>query len=711
MSNPPIRLAAAILATLCGWAHGTGGTSERAILLIDPTNPTSLYVGNVYKAARNFPDDRVVYMTPAPATFADFLAVQRPALLGTLAHRGLEDNTDYVIIAPGGSFFMSVPNGLVQDPCSPVRRFSVTGAYTMIFFADQVAQGGWTVQALNGYGRDAPQPRGFDGSTRWLNGRPDQAGERLFISAMLGYTGERGNTIEEILDNIDRSVLADGTFPGGTFYYMQTNDNARSSPRHNSYPAAVQAIIDRGGMAEHRMAQSLPGGSHDILGIMTGLASPNISGTNMTILPGAFCDHLTSWAATFDQSAQVKVSAWIAKGASGSWGAVEEPCNYAGKFPVANMHVLYFQGLTLGEACLRAIGFVPFQGLMYGDPLTRPWAHVPQVSIAGLPAGPITNDLLLLTPSGTTTKPGASVAGYQLFIDGARVASGLTGFPLPLNVASLSDGWHELRLLGLDSTVSETGGTHIRPIFVQRTGHLAGIHPERTQGDLSTVFGFDLSSFGSGVIETRLVQNGRVVAAAPFCDGRVEVHGRVLGAGPTRVFAEALLGDGRRVRSAPIDLVVDPVEGTPTAAPPTAYGFTTMLTTLSPMLIELPFTSPDNLDALTFTIVDPPVQGTLGGSGGWRVYSPLPSASGRDRFRFRVEGPSGASQTAEVTIVFGGYVLDRNGDGAIDMEDLYVLHQEPADINLDGSIDHLDRQWLEAILRCGEARDMQMHRR
>jgi uncharacterized protein (TIGR03790 family) len=68
------------------------------------------------------------------------------------------------------------------------------------------------------------------------------------------------------------------------------------------------------------------------------------------VLPGAFCDHLTSYAATFDSSAQTKMSRWISKGASGTSGAVEEPCNYAGKFPHARLHVFYRQGLSLGEA-------------------------------------------------------------------------------------------------------------------------------------------------------------------------------------------------------------------------------------------------------------------------------------------------------------------------------------------------------------------------
>lgn len=706
------RLALTLVAGLAIPALATGGTSERAIVIIDPTNAESLYVGNYYKFVRQIPDDRVIYMTPCPGTFNEFLAQQRPGLLGTLAHRGLESNTDFVVVTPGGSFFMTVPSSLVADGCSPVRRFSVTGAYSNIFIAPEIAAGGWTSQATNGFYRDTAQARSFDGATLWFNGRPDTAlGDRSFIGCMLGYTGERGNTLEEILDNIDRSVLADGTFPGGTFYFMQTNDQARSGPRHGSYPAAVSEIIARGGQAEHRTGMgALPNGEHDCLGIMTGLASPGIAGANFTILPGAYCDHLTSWAATFDQAAQEKISAWIKRGASGSWGQVEEPCNYAGKFPVARIHVNYFQGITLGEACFRSIGFVPFQGLMYGDPLTRPWAYIPDVSVSGMPSGPTDEDFIVLTATATTDRPGATIGAIDTYVDGALVSSGLPGFPIVLDTRDLADGWHDVRIVARDSTLMANGGTFASTLLLARTGHSASIEPEGVLGDLSTTFTFDLDTFGDGVIETRLVQNGRVVAAVAGCEGSVAVRGQVLGAGPGRVFAEALLHDGSRVRSAPLDLGISFASSAPSGQPPQAFSYTKILDSLDPMLVELPFNTDRDLSQVTFTILSNPTKGTLAGAGGWRVYTPNSGASGKDSFTFRVDTPDGSSQ-GTVTILFGGYDLDRDNDGHVDVDDMYFILQHPADLNLDGLVNMADRAFLESVVRCGEQEDMRGGRR
>src|SRR5690606_33177530 len=132
------------------------------------------------------------------------------------------------------------------------------------------------------------------------------------------------------------------------------------------------AITSRGGTAS-TLSGVLPENHNDCLGIVTGWADPDIDGAPMTLLPGAFADHLTSWAATFDINNQTKISAWIRRGASGSAGTVEEPCNYPGKFPHANLHAFYFQGLSLGEAYFRSLGHLPFQGLFIGDPLTRPF--------------------------------------------------------------------------------------------------------------------------------------------------------------------------------------------------------------------------------------------------------------------------------------------------------------------------------------------------
>ncbi len=698
MSRTTILAAVGLAASALTAQTLAGGSPEKTLIIIDPTNPTSLYLGNYYKNARGIPDSNVLYIHPNAANFAAFNEQNIPALLGSMDHADIDDHIDLIVVAPGNSFFINAP-GLVTDGCSPVRRFSISGAYTMSFIADEILAG-VPITTSNRYMRPT-EGRAFSSSITYLGGSPSgsPSARRYLLGSMLGYTGQRGNTITELIDMIDRSVGVDGTFPAGTFYFMETNDVLRSGPRDGLFDGAVAAIQALGGDAVHLQGILPPNGSHDCLGIMTGIAEMGIDNADITILPGAICDHLTSYAATFDTSAQEKLSRWIANGASGSWGAVEEPCNYSQKFPHPRTHAQYFEGLSLGEALLRGAVFVPFQMLLYGDPLTRPFAHLPDVAITNLPIDPITEDAVVLTYTGTTTHPDATVSDYELFIDGEKVAEITDGQPLVLLTVQLADGWHELRLLGRDSTLIESAGAFVAPITIDRNGHSASIGSDLTTGDLATEFSFDCSADAAGAVELRLIQNGRVLAASPDCDATFTVFGATLGAGISRVQAEALMYDGSVVRSEPIEL---DIAFTGTAnVPPIASELTKRVLIDEAIAIELPVSSP-NPDTLEYIILQQPTQATLLGDGhaGYVILDPDPGATGTDTIVFQVESPDGLSEPTTVTILYEPYPLDIDGDGSVTFADFLAFLQNPTDTNLDGVVDDLDRQFLFRSLFC-----------
>ncbi|MFQ5425275.1 MAG: TIGR03790 family protein, partial [Phycisphaerae bacterium] len=465
------------VAIACTWSAGgtafAGGGPENLLIIIDPSNPESKYVGNYYKNARNVPDRNVIYLDPGATNYTDFTTSDLDGFLGMLTNRRVDDHIDYVLIMPGAPFFVTA-GGFISDACSPVTRFAIGSLYTMAFIKNDIL-GGLPLTQPNHFYLNSDLARAFDGSTPWLNGAPSTNvnARRYVIGAMLGYSGLRGNTIPEIIALIDRSAAVDGTRPAGTFYFMQTTDALRSAPRDFLYPAAVASIAALGGQAEHLMAV-LPAGRHDILGIMTGWASPDIDGTNMTILPGAFCDHLTSFAGRFDIAAQTKMSRWIANGASGSLGAVEEPCNYPGKFPTARLHVHYFQGLSLGEAYFRSAEYVPFQMLLYGDPLTQPFAYLPSVTVPNAPTGPVSGTIPL-TPSATTGRPGAAIAEHDLLIDGRRVATVADGGSFSLDTTSFSDGMHDVRVISYDNTLVRSQGRWLGQIVFNNLGRTVNL--------------------------------------------------------------------------------------------------------------------------------------------------------------------------------------------------------------------------------------------
>jgi hypothetical protein len=104
-----------------------------------------------------------------------------------------------------------------------------------------------------------------------------------------------------------------------------------------------------------------------------------------TFLPGAIGDHLTSAGGVLFGGSQMSSLRWLQAGATGSYGAVIEPCNFPGKFPdpgVVMAH--YLQGETLIEAYWKGVQ-MPGQGLFIGEPLARPFAGVtPHVHDGGM---------------------------------------------------------------------------------------------------------------------------------------------------------------------------------------------------------------------------------------------------------------------------------------------------------------------------------------
>ncbi len=94
-----------------------------------------------------------------------------------------------------------------------------------------------------------------------------------------------------------------------------------------------------------------------------------------TFLPGAVADHLTSAGGVLTGSGQMNSLEWIKAGATGTYGAVIEPCNFFMKFP--NPEVLmnnYLHGSSLIEAYWKSVQ-MPGQGIFVGEPLAKPFAY------------------------------------------------------------------------------------------------------------------------------------------------------------------------------------------------------------------------------------------------------------------------------------------------------------------------------------------------
>jgi len=643
-----LAAALSIAVTIGAGPVHAGGNDERAVVVADPSSPESLYVANVYLARRDLPRNGAIYLPAGAANWNAFVAENQPAFEGALDHQRLRDRADFVIVPPGAPFYLSAV-GHVGDSCAPVNRFAIASAFTL---SHQTAliQGGVPHSSPNQYERDSWTAQPFDADVPWLGGAPSAGGQRYRIGAMLGYTGANGNTLQEVLDLIERSAAADGTLPAGTFYYVETTDAARSAPRDFAYPEAVAQMAAVGGVAQHLLAV-LPDGHHDCLGVMTGWANPDVDGADYTLVPGAFGDHLTSFAGKFDTTSQTKMSEWIEKGASGTSGAVEEPCNYAGKFPHARIHVLYRQGLALGEAWLASMDYLPFQSLLYGDPLTAPWERPPVVDVPAFPSGPVAGTIALV-PSAAATVPGAAIDALELLVDGVTRERIDAGGAFALDTTALADGPHEVRVLAFDDTNARNVGRFLATLHVSNHGVGIAGTPSATSGDLATAFQIAIASSGAAPKQVRLMQGSRVLAAGDAATTSLVVYGQNVGAGPVRLHLEAEMTGGAFARSAPIDLDVA-YTGSGSAVPVTS-DFRREVQLGTTALIELPAAYPDDPSLATTTILIPPAQAQVVAhhGGPWIAIEPAAGALGLDSLTYEVATPAGISAPATIVIEY-----------------------------------------------------------
>jgi len=489
-------------------------------------------------------------------------------------------------------------------------------------------------------------------------------------------------------------VGADGTRPAGTFYFMNNTADTARNVRSSQFASARNSIVSRGGLAEI-IVGSLPLGKTDCLGVMTGLAGFSLFGTGTVLLPGSFCDHLTSYAAAYDIDSQTKTTEWITWGAGGSSGTIEEPCNYTGKFPNAMLHAHYFQGLSLGEAWFRSLQFIPFQQNFVGDPLARPFAHIPAVSVPDAPTGPVSG-LLALTPSATTSHPTASITAFELLINGVVVQTVPTGGQFSIETYGLDDGHADVRVLAYDDTTVKSYGRWASSVVIDNYGRSTSLSAVTSSGNLATKFDFNVAGSGGNVKEIRLLHNGRVVAATQGSSGTLSVHGQVLGAGTCRLRAQTEYNDGRRSRSSPVTVTVA-ATGTPSNVAPVAYSYRKRLLTTEAHVVELPATHDSVLSGpgYTYTIVSgPTMAATLGTyAGPYRIFRPMSGASGQEDVTFTVTTPGGESNLATVTLIYSECPADFDGSGFVDLDDftdfvaMFELGDPSADFDRSGFVD------------------------
>jgi uncharacterized protein (TIGR03790 family) len=141
-----------------------------------------------------------------------------------------------------------------------------------------------------------------------------------------------------------------------------------------------RVINDKAGgkVAVRQIKQDALKDENDVLLYITGRVQVDGLET-LRFVPGAVADHLTSAGGQLTDSVQMSALRWLEAGATGSYGAVVEPCNMLQKFPHPAILVgHYLQGETLIEAYWKSVQ-MPGQGIFIGEPLAAPFLRATEM--------------------------------------------------------------------------------------------------------------------------------------------------------------------------------------------------------------------------------------------------------------------------------------------------------------------------------------------
>jgi uncharacterized protein (TIGR03790 family) len=537
-----------------------GGGPENVLLVANSLREDSLSIANHYAALRQIPASNIVYLPwdgPVDAIHVDYLRERllKP-LFQEIASRRLERQIDYIVYSSGFPFLVDFKSDLAAPP-APMsgHQGSLTGlTYLSDFVRDRKASYVFVPPTSRSNFYFNGLTRGFSSQYGWLptGQRADGQGNRYYLSTMLGYTDGRGNSLEEVLNYLRRAAMADGTTPDGNVYLMRVEGQVRSMARHDAFNA-VKAELTSLGVKAEIVQGALPFNSQKVMGAVVGMAGFEWTRYQCRMRPGAICEHLTSFGGDLRSSAnQTPLSEFLRYGAAGSSGTVVEPYALQDKFPHPWIHVHYARGASLAEAFYQSVAS-PYQLLIVGDPLCRPWARIPRVRLQGLDLAKPVSGTQLLTPEADAEVP---VKAFRLFVDGRLLEEVTPGGTFQLDTSKLADGYHELRLVGIEDSAIESQGREVLPLEVNNRGRRIewAVQPPRTH----RAGQFRMLVNAPGASSILVFHNRRQIGKIQGESGSLTVEAQGLGSGPVVLTAVAVGNSpADKVFSRPIAVVVE----------------------------------------------------------------------------------------------------------------------------------------------------------
>lgn len=573
--------------------------SENVLLVVNPKSQSSLSIANHYARLRQIPDDRIIFLPWDPKQETTDIDTFRKQILSPLMQaiqrrRGFCP-IDVVIYSSDFPWGVKLDSDIrkftekmrAASEASPGKPHDATaqdaanadkskkspwpyyytpvGSLTGLTYLWQPVlmntpayfelNGNYFMRQANLSSAAATQ--GFRSSLQF-NSKGEIAsfgGRAYMLAAMLGVTAGRGTSTAETLAYLTRSATADGTHPKGTIYFVKNSD-VRSTVRDKIFPTAV-AELRKLGVAAEELEGTLPKNKNDVQGVVVGAATFDWKSSGSVILPGAFCEHFTSFGGAMNAGApQTPLTEFLRNGAAGATGTVCEPYAIAQKFPSPMVQVHYARGCTLVEALYQSV-HCPYQLLLVGDPLCRPWADIPRVAVEGVKSGDKISGQLSVRPSAVSAKDGKTTAiieRFELFFDGMLAARCKPGEALSLNTTKSPDGFHELRIVAVGPRPLETQGRLIVPVWLANHNRTINASPAG-KGPWSANKPIAISVRSPGAKAIVAFHGERSVGRVMGEQGQIEIPADTLGAGPVRIRVVGI-GDG----GPPTNVMAEPVE-------------------------------------------------------------------------------------------------------------------------------------------------------
>jgi uncharacterized protein (TIGR03790 family) len=392
----------------CVWA---GGSGLNVVVVVNQASSNSVQLGNYYCEQRQVPPQNLLRINWTGGNtswqFSDFTNTLLNPLLAMLAANQLTNQIAYVVLC------MDIPFA-VSSPASATLN-STTSSLFYGFKPDAVSD--FTECNLA-----ADSTNLYAGSESIFQLTPPLAdGSNFFLTTMITGTNLAGAEMV-----VNQGVASDSTFPTQTVYLAKSDDEARNV-RFVLFDNAIFNTRLRGNYSLARTNLDVVADLGPLSGCQSGLTDFAVVGDDFA--PGSLADNLTSYGGVIfdDNTGQLNMLAFLQAGAAGTYGTVDEPCNFLQKFPIPQDYFWQARGFSLAECYYMSVTN-PYQGLLVGEPLAAPFAQPGTGNWTNLSANALLSATTNLSVQFLASDALHPLQQIDLFVDGT-FAETLTNIP------------------------------------------------------------------------------------------------------------------------------------------------------------------------------------------------------------------------------------------------------------------------------------------